>query len=128
MKNTNWKRALRAVALAATLGFGAGLLGQAGLPSDAQAQDPGTESSAGHVNLNTATEAQLTLLPGIGPSKAQAIIRYREQVRQYRRPEDLMRVRGIGRATFRRLRALLTVEGATTLTAAPPRASASTAD
>lgn len=60
------------------------------------------------VDLNTATEAQLVALPGIGPSKARAILAYREQ-RTFRRVEELMRVRGIGRGTFRQLRTLITV-------------------
>ncbi|MCZ7683351.1 MAG: ComEA family DNA-binding protein [Sandaracinaceae bacterium] len=72
------------------------------------------------VNIQTATAEQLQLLPGVGPSKAQAIVEYRER-RAFRRVEDIMRVRGIGRATFRRLRPMLTVDGPTTLTA-PVRA------
>lgn len=64
------------------------------------------------LDLNAATEAQLIDLPGIGPSKARAILAYREQ-NPFRRVEDLMRVRGIGRGTFRQLRPLVTVNGAT---------------
>ncbi|MBX3248499.1 MAG: helix-hairpin-helix domain-containing protein [Myxococcales bacterium] len=67
--------------------------------------------SGAPVDLNTATEAQLVALPGIGPSKARAIIAYREQ-RTFRRVEELMRVRGIGRGTFRQLRAHITVSAA----------------
>jgi competence ComEA-like helix-hairpin-helix protein len=63
------------------------------------------------LDLNSATEAQLVELPGIGPSKARAILAYREQ-NPFRRVEDLMRVRGIGRGTFRQLRPLVTVNGA----------------
>ena len=63
------------------------------------------------LDLNSATEAQLVDLPGIGPSKARAILAYREQ-NPFRRVEDLMRVRGIGRGTFRQLRPLVTVNGA----------------
>jgi competence protein ComEA len=53
-------------------------------------------------------------LPGIGPSKAAAIVAFRERT-AFRRIEDVMRVRGIGRATFRRLRTMLSVSGPTTL-------------
>ncbi len=77
-------------------------------------------SADGMVNIQTATVEQLQLLPGIGPSKAQAVVEHRER-RAFRRVEDLMRVRGIGRATFRRLRPMLTVDGPTTLTARPAR-------
>ena len=67
------------------------------------------------VNLNTASEDELTRLPGIGKSKAQAILALRERVKRFKRPEAIMRVRGIGRKTFRKLRPMLAIEGATTL-------------
>ncbi len=73
---------------------------------------------AGVVNINTASEVELSRLPGIGPSKAAAIIAYRERGRHFSRIEDLLRVRGIGRATFRRLRSMLAVRGPTTLAGA----------
>lgn len=72
------------------------------------------------VNLNTATEEELGHLPGIGPSKAAAIVAYRARGRRFRRVEELMRVRGIGRSTFRRLRPMLRVDGPTTLATTPP--------
>ncbi|MBX3269435.1 MAG: helix-hairpin-helix domain-containing protein [Sandaracinaceae bacterium] len=77
-------------------------------------------SSDGVVNIQTATVEQLVMLPGIGPSKAQAIVAHRSR-HAFRRVEDIMRVRGVGRATFRRLRPMLTVDGPTTLSA-PTRA------
>jgi len=80
----------------------------------------------GVVNINTATVEELSLLPGIGGSKAQAIVSSRER-RPFQRVEDILRVRGIGRATFRRLRPMLRVQGRTTLAAAAPaRPNAST--
>lgn len=60
-----------------------------------------TESS--RLDLNTATSEALTQLPGIGPSKADAIVAYRTR-RPFRRVEEILRVRGIGRATFRAIR------------------------
>ncbi|MEZ4339679.1 MAG: ComEA family DNA-binding protein [Sandaracinaceae bacterium] len=80
-------------------------------------------TSSGVVNIQTATAEQLQLLPGIGPSKAEAIIAHRER-RAFRRVEDILRVRGVGRATFRRLRPMLTVEGPTTMSAPAPRTTA----
>ena len=72
-------------------------------------------SAEGVVNIQTASAEELQRLPGIGPSKAAAIISFRQSM-PFRRVEDILRVRGIGRATFRRLRPLITVSGATTLT------------
>ena len=91
-------------------------------PQGAEAQRAAASEQAqpdGVVNIQTASPEQLQLLPGIGPSKAEAIVSHRER-RAFRRVEDLMRVRGIGRATFRRLRSMLTVDGPTTM-AAPQR-------
>lgn len=56
----------------------------------------------GKVNLNTADEAQLSTLPGIGPSLARRIILYRQQ-KPFQRVEDLLQVSGIGPAKLRRL-------------------------
>lgn len=54
------------------------------------------------IDVNTATLEQLDALPGIGPSKAAAIIAARER-RPFRRLNDLLRVPGIGRSTLQRL-------------------------
>jgi competence protein ComEA len=75
----------------------------------------------GVVNVNTATAQQLQLLPGVGPSRAQAIIAQRER-HPFRRPEDLLTIRGIGRATLNRMLPYLAVEGETTLTRPVPPA------
>jgi competence protein ComEA len=79
------------------------------------ATSPHAVDPDGVVNIQTATVEQLQLLPGIGPSKAEAIIRYRG-THPFARVEDILRVRGIGRVTFRRLRPMITVSGATTMT------------
>lgn len=62
--------------------------------------------SAGLVNLNTATATDLESLPGIGPSKAAAIIANRP----YSTVDDLDRVPGIGASTLEQLRPLVTVQ------------------
>lgn len=58
------------------------------------------------VNINTATKEKLSALPGIGPTKAQAII----DGRPYAKPEDIMKVRGIKKGTYDRLKDLITVQ------------------
>jgi competence protein ComEA len=72
-------------------------------------------NSAGVVNLNTANAAELERLPRVGPARAQAILALRAKLTQFSKVEQLLRVKGIGRATFRKLRPLLTVSGPTTL-------------
>jgi len=61
---------------------------------------------AGRVNPNTATAASLARLPGIGLTRALAIVGYRNRIREetgieivFQRSEDLRRIRGIGPKT-----------------------------
>ena len=61
-------------------------------------------SSAGVVDLNTATLEQLDALPGVGPSTAQAILDYRQEKGRFRSVEELLEVRGIGEAKLAALR------------------------
>lgn len=56
------------------------------------------------VNPNTATPAELQLLPGIGPARARAIVEERQQRGPFDSVEDLARVHGIGPVTVERLR------------------------
>lgn len=55
------------------------------------------------VDLNTAGEAELMLLDGIGPERARAIVEYRRRHGPFRTLGDLDRVRGIGPRTLERL-------------------------
>ncbi len=61
------------------------------------------------ININTADEATLDTLPGIGPSKAKRIIEYREQNGPFKSIEELKNVSGIGEKTFEQLKDLITV-------------------
>lgn len=73
------------------------------LVATVDAADPVAHAQAPAViHINTATLAELDSLPGIGPSKAAAIIAARQR-RPFRRLQDLLRVPGIGRATLERL-------------------------
>lgn len=55
------------------------------------------------ININTASEAQLQLLPGIGPNLAERIIEDREANGSYLDLQDIQRVRGIGPKTADRI-------------------------
>jgi competence protein ComEA len=71
----------------------------------------------GKLNLNTATEEQLMLLPTVGPAKAERIVAWRKRNGAFRRPADLRRVKGFGYKTFKRLEPYLDVKGDSTLAA-----------
>ena len=61
------------------------------------------------INVNQASAAELSLLPGVGPSIAAAIVADRESRGVFRRPQDLDRVRGIGPAILARILPHVTV-------------------
>jgi competence protein ComEA len=64
---------------------------------------------AAPININTATQAQLEALPGVGPKAAQRILEYRKQNGNFKKVEDLMNVKGFGEKTFLKLKPVLTV-------------------
>jgi comEA protein len=68
----------------------------------------------GVVNLNTATQEELQLLPGIGESRAKALIEARKRKGGFQKVEDLLEVKGIGEAGLEKLRPHVTLEGKTT--------------
>ena len=74
-------------------------------PSSGAPSGPRNAPADGLININTATAEELTALPGIGPSKAAAII----SDRPYDSIEDLARVPGIGASTIETLAPLVTV-------------------
>ena len=90
---------LLAAALAATLGVAA--------PSGAVAE--------GVVNVNTASAEELARLPGIGESKARAILEYRKERGAFKSVEQLREVKGIGDSALELMRPHVALEGKTTL-------------
>jgi competence protein ComEA len=66
---------------------------------------PGKVAVGEKVNINTASKEDLERLPGIGPTKAQAII----DARPFTAPTDIMKVKGIKEATFAKLKDNITV-------------------
>ncbi len=69
-----------------------------------------TGDAGGLININQATETELMELPGIGPSKAAAILAYRNEVGRFKAPEELTEVTGIGDKTFEQLKDLITAK------------------
>lgn len=83
--------------------------------SDMQMTDRNVRSNSapalenGLVNLNTADVAALMTLPGIGESRAKAIISYREQHGAFAKIEDIMKISGIKQAAFSKIKDKITV-------------------
>ena len=73
------------------------------------AAKPASTSSASTapVSINNAGVDELVRLPGIGPSRAKAIVETRGKIDGFKKLEDLLRVKGIGRATFRKLEPMM---------------------
>jgi competence protein ComEA len=76
---------------------------------------PAAAAEAGVVNINTAGEAQLTLLPRVGPALAQRILDFRKENGKFEATEDLMLVRGVGEKVFETLEPYVSLDGQTTL-------------
>lgn len=104
---------LDALNLAAPLADGAQVLVPrevaAGAPGSAPATGGAAGGPGGLVNVNTATEAELETLPGIGPVLAAAIVAYRTEHGPFTSVEQLEEVSGIGPATLAEIRDLVTV-------------------
>ena len=78
------------------------------------------------ININTADTALLDTLPGIGPSKAQAIISYRDEHGPFAKIEDIQNVSGIGPSTYSDIKSLITV-GDTSVSGSSTTSATSTA-
>lgn len=87
----------------------------AALPAPAASPPPrsgprGRATADDPVFLNEADEDELRRLPGVGAKRADAILALRRRVGRFKRVEELMRVKGIGRATVRRWRTLVRLD------------------
>ena len=71
-------------------------------------QNEGEEKS-GKINLNTSTKEELMTLPGIGESKADSIIKYREEQGKFQSIEDIKQIEGIKDGVFQKIEDLITV-------------------
>ena len=91
----------------------------AGLFAAAPAE-AGKKVVTGVVNLNTASAKELEALPGVGAKSAQAIIAYRAKA-PFKRVDDLVRVKGIGKKKLEKMRPHLTVQGPTTISVQGPQ-------
>ena len=88
---------------------------QNGIENDACIEDSKNDTSSssvvisGKISLNTATLDELMMLPGIGEAKAEAIIKYREEVGAFQNIEELKEVNGIGDAIFDQIKENITI-------------------
>lgn len=74
-----------------------------------QAQKTTDGSKAVKININTAGTAQLIQLPRVGEKIAQRIIDFRKKNGNFKRIQDIMKVRGIGLKTYKKFEKMITV-------------------
>ena len=63
-----------------------------------------SSSNTDVININTANKEQLMKISGVGKTKAEAIISYREKNGDFKKKEDITKVHGIGKATFEKIK------------------------
>lgn len=72
-------------------------------------QNTTSQKTGDIININTADLAELDKLPGIGPAIGQRIIDWRTQNNNFKTIEDVKNVKGIGDATFEKMKDMITV-------------------
>ena len=78
----------------------------AGAVGNSQQTDKGENKK---ININTASKEELMTLPGIGESKALAIIAYRKELGRFTSVEDIKEIPGIKDAVFSKIKDFITV-------------------
>ena len=71
----------------------------------------GAEPGPQKIDINRAEAWLLDALPGIGPTRAQAIVDYRQQNGPFRSTDEITKVEGIGPAVYEQIKSLITVTG-----------------
>src|SRR5438552_7888517 len=93
----------------------AAVLGSAGAPHAADRPAEKKERatavlSDAHVNINTASEGELGTLKGVGHKLAKKIIEYRDAHGEFKRPEDIRKVDGVGKGLWEQNRDRITIK------------------
>lgn len=73
-------------------------------------QETASPKADGKVNINTADAEELMSLSGVGETKAEAIIRYREEAGGFRSIEEIMNIEGIKEGVFNKIKDKISVE------------------
>ena len=80
-----------------------------GIQAGSSGTDQAESGPDGKININTASEAQLCEIPGIGATRAAAIVAYRQQSGGFASIEDIMNVSGIKEGTYEKIKDRITV-------------------
>lgn len=90
-----------------------GIIGQEDAAKGAatgQADAGDGNQTVGRININTATKQELCTIPGVGETRAAAIISYRESHGGFAKPEDIMKVNGIKEGMYEKIKDSISVE------------------
>lgn len=78
--------------------------------ADSHSQLKQGQAAIERININTASQGELIKLKRIGPAYADRIIQYREKRGPFQKPDDIMKVKGIGQKTWEANKDLITVD------------------
>ena len=104
MRHEGTRRWMAILAMAAAL-----IVGHARPAATAPPPDPGGTAATARININTAGVEELMNLPGIGQAYAERILEYRQKNGPFKKPEDILNVRGVGEKTYERIKERITV-------------------